>query len=249
MKNLIKAIVSIVLIGVIVALCMVISFCVFKYSPHDTNPNMTITAHTGCEGTDMNTIEAMEAGYKAGADIIEFDLTFKSDGTPVLSHGNPNKAKATFEDACMFLVEHPTLRANIDVKSTENMPAVLTLITSYGLNLRVFFTGVKEEFVDAVRTGCPGIAYYYNCYPNPFKTNSQDYLEDLVATVKEKGAIGINMHHMFVTKKLVKVFHDNGLKVSIWTVNDPYSMTRALYYAPDNITTKHPLTMVNKAKN
>ena len=57
------------------------------------------------------------------------------------------------------------------------------------------------------------------------------------------------MHHMFVTKKLVKVFHDNGLKVSIWTVNDPYSMTRALYYAPDNITTKHPLAMVNKAKN
>ena len=249
MKALFKAIISIVLIGIIVALAMGISFCVFKYAPHDDNPYMTITAHTGCEGTDMNTIEAMEAGVKAGADIIEFDLMFTSDGTPVLAHTNPTKAKATFEDACKFLLEHPTLRANIDVKKTDNMPAVYTYIVTYSLQTRVFFTGVKEEFVDAVRTGCPGIAYYYNCYPNPLKTNSQDYLNDLAKKVKEKGAIGINMHHLFVTKKLVKTFHDNGLLVSIWTVNDPYSMTRAIYYAPDNITTKHPTTLVNKVKH
>ena len=247
--KLIKAIVSIVIIGIIVALAMGISFCVFKYAPHDDNPYMTITAHTGCEGTDMNTIEAMEAGVKSGADIIEFDLMFTSDGTPVLSHTNPKKAQATFEDACKFLLEHPTLRANIDVKKADNMPAVFTYIVTYSLQTRVFFTGVKEEFVDAVRTGCPGIAYYYNCYPNPLKTNSQDYLNDLAKKVKEKGAIGINMHHLFVTKKLVKTFHDNGLLVSIWTVNDPYSMTRAIYYAPDNITTKHPTTLVNKVKH
>ena len=244
MKALIKAIFAIILIGIIVGAAFVISYCVFRYAKHDTNPNMTITAHTGCEGTKANTIEAMEAGYKAGADIVEFDLNFDGD-KPVLSHGKVKGGETTFEDACKFLAEHPTLKANIDVKKTDNMPAVLTLITAYGLNLRVFFTGVGKDKVETVKTGCPGIAYYYNCYPNLLKINNQKYLDELAQEVKDSGAIGINMHQLFISKKLVKTFHDNGLLVSIWTINDPYFATRAIYYAPDNITTKRPVMVKN----
>ena len=244
MKALFKTIIALLMLGIIVSACFVVSFCVFKYADHDTNPHMTITAHTGCEGSKANTVQSMEAGYNAGADIIEFDLNFDGD-KPVLAHTKVKGGETTFEDACKFLAEHPTLKANIDVKKTDNMPAVMALITTYGLNLRVFFTGVKEEFVEAVKTGCPGIAYYYNCYPNLLKINNQKYLDELVQTVKDKGAIGINMHQLFISKKLVKTFHDNGLLVSIWTINDSYFATRALYYAPDNITTKRPAMLKN----
>ena len=43
----------------------------------------TVTAHTGCEGERDNTLESIRAGAQAGADIVEIDLHFLSDGTPV----------------------------------------------------------------------------------------------------------------------------------------------------------------------
>ena len=46
---------------------------------------VTITAHSGCMGYPDNSIEAMEAGIAVGANIVEFDLYFTADGTPVLS--------------------------------------------------------------------------------------------------------------------------------------------------------------------
>ena len=87
------------------------------------------------------------------------------------------------------------------------MPEVFNLIKFYNLINRVFFTGVVEEFVESVRNGCPGIPYYLNYKPNFFKINSQNYIKELVKIVKECGAIGINMPHYYLSKKLVKIFH------------------------------------------
>ena len=62
----------------------------------------------------------------------------------------------------------------------------------------------------------------------------------LVEKVKNAGAIGINFKYTGATKELVKVFHENGLLVSIWTVNSKWRMKKILSFAPDNITTRHP---------
>ena len=121
------------------------------------------------------------------------------------------------------------------------MPSVFHLINLYNLSNRVFFTGVKEEFVEPVRTGCPGITYYLNCKPEFLKIHCQQYINDLVNKVKDCSAIGINMRLYYLSGKLVKTFHEKGLLVSVWTVNDRYFIQRAIYYGPDNITTKNPL--------
>ena len=95
--------------------------------------------------------------------------------------------------------------------------------------------------MEAVRTGCPGIAYYLNYKPEFLKVHSQQYINELVNNVNDCSAIGINIRHYYLSGKLVKTFHENNLLVSVWTVNDGYSMQRAIYYGPDNITTKNPL--------
>jgi glycerophosphoryl diester phosphodiesterase len=58
--------------------------------------------------------------------------------------------------------------------------------------------------------------------------------------VKDNGAIGINFNKDSATKELVDTFHNNGLLVSIWTVNEEKDMHKILYFAPDNITTRNP---------
>ncbi|NGM82006.1 glycerophosphodiester phosphodiesterase [Paenibacillus sp. 7124] len=45
-----------------------------------------ITAHTGCMNTPDNTLLSVEAGIRAGADIIEDDIRVTKDGIPVLAH-------------------------------------------------------------------------------------------------------------------------------------------------------------------
>ena len=62
----------------------------------------------------------------------------------------------------------------------------------------------------------------------------------LVEKVKNAGAIGINFNHKSASKELVDIFHENGLLVSIWTVNNKLKMRRILTFAPDNITTRKP---------
>lgn len=48
---------------------------------------MLIIGHRGAAGlAPENTLEALRAGMKAGADILEFDVRITKDGVPILSH-------------------------------------------------------------------------------------------------------------------------------------------------------------------
>ncbi|MBR6634179.1 MAG: hypothetical protein IKL41_00960, partial [Clostridia bacterium] len=70
------------------------------------------------------------------------------------------------------------------------------------------------------------------------------YLKSLVDKVKANGAIGINFNKNNATKRLVNAFHKNGLLVSIWTVDEKRKMKKIISLSPDNITTRHPDTLI-----
>ena len=222
-----------------------LSYCKFKYGKIYYNDNMTITAHTGCNGKEPNSIASLEDGYKSGAQILEFDLYFDKNGVPYLSHNELKGGEIKLEEAFKFFINNPGVKGNIDVKKVDYMSTVFDLITSYNLSDRVFFTGVEEKFVEAVKYGCPGIPYYLNYKPKFLKINSQQYINELVNIVKKAGAIGINMNHYFLSEKLIKIFHEKGLLVSVWTLNEEYYMFRAIYYGPDNITTQKPSKLMH----
>lgn len=200
----------------------------------------TITAHTGCMNTVENSVESMEKGISNGADIIEFDVQFLPDGTPVLAHDEPTGSESRLEFAFEFLANHKDVKANVDIKATVNMPEIQRLAEEYDVMEQIFFTGVGDDFVDAVKTGCPDISCYLNVSVEKAKAKDREYLEHLVEKVKNAGAVGINFNYESATKELVDVFHENGLLVSIWTVNDKYNMYKVLSFAPDNITTRNP---------
>lgn len=204
-------------------------------------PNgFTYTAHTGCVDTKDNSLAAIESGAKYGADIVEFDLNFLPDGTPVLSHDKPKGKEVTLEEAFKKVSEYKNLKANVDVKNVQNIKAVYPLAKKYGLEKRIFYTGVTTDFLEAVKTDSPEISYYLNVSVDKPRKQTPEYLENLVKTVKDSGAVGINFNKDHATKKLVDTFHENDLEVSIWTVNKKRKMYKILFLAPDNITTRRP---------
>lgn len=203
-------------------------------------PDFTVTAHTGCMETEENSIESMEKGIANGAKTVEFDVRFDNSGTPVLSHDEPAGGEVTLDEAFKFLSEHAEIKANVDLKSTENLAEVQNLAEKNGVIDRIFFTGVNESFVSAVKKDCPEIKYYLNMNVDKKKADDREYILSLVSEVKNQGAIGINFDKGSATKLLCDVFRENGLLVSIWTVNKEAEMHKILNFAPDNITTKEP---------
>lgn len=212
-----------------------------KYKEEITSlpKNFTVTAHSGSMKTPQNSIQSILIGAQ-NADIIEFDLNFTKDKAAVLSHDEPKGGEVTLNEAFEALASIKKTKANVDIKSTANLSAIEKSAEQYGVSERIFFTGVDENMVGEVQRQCSNVPYYLNVGVDAKKNEDNGYLLSLVEKVKENGAVGINMHFGGASKKLVEVFHENGLLVSIWTVDKKKDMYKILSYSPDNITTRNP---------
>ena len=213
----------------------------YKNQPLNLPREFTYTAHTGCCGTEDNSLDAIKVGVEQGADIVEFDLYFNNENIAVLSHDEPKGNEITLDEAFKLVATYKDIKVNVDVKlCDDNLHVVYDLAEKYNITDRIFFTGINFEDIEIVKKECPTVPYYLNY--DVLKANKQttDYLNDLVKIVKDNGAVGINFNKDSATKELVDTFHNNGLLVSIWTVNEEKDMYKILYFAPDNITTRNP---------
>ena len=201
------------------------------------NERITVTAHSGCMGLPDNSIEAMEAGVGAGAQIVEFDLRYTADGKPVLSHDEPKAGQTcvALADAFRFLCAHEGITANIDVKSTQYLDAVLPLAREIGVADRIFLTGLEEKDIPAAKEKCPGIPYYLNTDVHLFS-----HPETPAKKALALGAAGINIRWKSASPRLVHACHKLGVQVSVWTVNKPRQIVRMARIGADNITTRRP---------
>lgn len=202
--------------------------------------DFTYTAHTGCCKTDDNSIASIEAGASYGAQIVEFDLRFDENENPVLSHDEIVGGEVTLDEAFKKVSDYEALKVNVDLKSYTALWQVQEIASKYNILPRIFFTGVGEENVDVVKMSCPAVEYYLNVDVEKPSEHTEEYLASLVAKVRECGAIGINFNKDSASKALVDYFHENGLLVSIFTVDEKVEMYEILSYAPDNITTRKP---------
>lgn len=231
---------SAVAIGTAAAVVALVSYNNMKQKKVVLPRGFTVTAHTGCENTEDNSLEAIRKGYESGADIVEFDLNFTSDGTPVLAHDEAESDSVTLDSAFALIAEKEGLYVNVDCKKTDNLTEVSALAEKYGIKDRIFYTGIEEKDVDAVRTQTPDVTYWLNLEVDKSKNKDAAYLNSLCDKVIKCGAVGINMNHRSCSEELTKVFHERGLLVSIWTVNSEYDMVKTLGYGADNITTRKP---------
>ena len=211
--------------------------------------DFTVTCHAGSFRTKPNTIDSIVTAVEWGADIVEFDVSFRPDGTAVIIH-NSSPAQnqgVLLDDALSVVAKSKKCRINLDIKSTANLPEVDRLVNKHGLFERVFYTGVFEHWVDAVKT-TSAIPYYLNHNITETEASDEKSALEIIEKTKNLGAIGINSQYKFASKEFCKTAHKNGILVSLWTVNKPSEMKKILETAPDNITTKKPniLTLIAK---
>ena len=200
------------------------------------NAKPLITAHSGCMGTPQNSIASVKKGIESGADFIEVDLNFAEDGTPVLSHDSPKGGETLYKDALDVLKNSPKVEFNLDVKSTANLKEAIAMAERAGVADRIFFSGVKEEFVAEFKKQCPKARFYYNV-----NVGKRTDIGKLITRAKEIGALGLNLNYKGASEKLVRKCHDAGLLVSVWTVDKKKDIDRMKKLGVDCLATNNPV--------
>lgn len=202
--------------------------------------NFTITAHTGSFDTAENSIESIESAIRNNVAVLEFDVRQRPDGTLVMAHdivvtnNNGVEIKDAFE-----LLKNTDIMINLDIKETRTLNALHDLLVEYNLLDHAFLTGIEAINVNDVKqSNCRDMDYYLNCQPSRIKIFGEDYQQKLLKTLEETGAVGVNCNYKYAGATLSQVLHNNGYKLSVWTVNEKSAAKRALMMKPDNITTK-----------
>lgn len=209
----------------------------------------TVTFHAGALNTKPNTLESIRAALDYGAKVVEFDVTFRPDGTAVIIHSDAPKATegVLLDEALAVVADSKECKINLDIKSTANLPMVDELVKKYGLFERVFYTGVFEDWVETVKN-TSSIPYYLNHKLTKEESYDEVLLQKLADKIISLGAIGLNSNFKNASAAATRVMHQNGLLVSLWTANKASDMARVIACLPDNITTKKPhilLKMLN----
>lgn len=220
----------------------------YKKSRPELPKGFTVTAHTGCMGTDENSLDSIKKGAENGVQVVEFDLYFDKNGNPVLAHDEPVGGEISLDEAFALLSKYENLKANVDVKTLDNLEKVYPLAKKNGVEERIFYTGIGEDDIKTVEEKSPEVSYYLNVDVDKSKNTDKEYLQSLVEKVQNSGAVGINFNYKSASKELVETFHENDLLVSIWTVDDEYNMYKILSLAPDNITSRNPDKVLEKLK-
>lgn len=209
--------------------------------PEDLPEDFTITFHAGFNGTKENTVESVKEAVKKDPQIIEFDVTFRKDGTPVMIHSsNPGDNEGELlDDAFAVVATHPSCLMNLDIKNPSNLPAVEALLEKHGIKERAFYTGIGEDWVDITKKTST-VPYYLNHFLTIKEATDEAAALELVEKIKSLGAIGLNSNFLNANKKFVDIARKNGILVSFWTANKKIEMKYVLSSCPDNITTEHP---------
>ena len=233
-------------ISFLLSVCLVIGVTAYAinktYDGRTLNfvQGFTVTAHTGAFDTPENSMESVQAAIENNVQIIEIDIRQRPDKTLVISHDIVvmNNEGTPLADVFALLQQDDCL-INLDIKETRTLDPLHDMLVEYNLLSRAFLTGIDQMNVNAVKeSSCADMDYYLNCQPSRIKIFTDDYKVKIIDLLKETGAVGINCNYKYACATLSNLLHENGYKLSVWTVNTKFEMKRMLVTQPDNITTK-----------
>lgn len=214
----------------------ILSRAAFFFEQPKVYKNFKVTGHTGSPGTTANTIPSLRYSLQSGAEMVEFDLNYNSNGVAVLAHDDPDSSQTTLEEAFALVAKYVDVQVNVDIKNKYAVEQVQELAIKYGILDRIFYTGLFEYDVDYVKEHSPLVSYFLNAASSP---NTEECARLCDKAVK-LGAMGLNFGYRDLSEEIVAAAHERGLLISVYTVNDLKDMRECLKYDVDYITTEYP---------
>ncbi len=199
----------------------------------------TITANMGAFGVSAP-LDFVNAAIENEVQVIELDIRQRPDGTIVLSHDIvvTNNDGVPLGEA-FELIKPTSVGINLNIKEMRTLNGLYQLLVEYNLVDRCFMTGIEVRQAQTVKeSDCKDIPFYVNYMPSRTKVFMDDYRQKLLDMLAETGAIGINCYFQYAGTTLSELLHQNGYKLSVWTVDSERIVKKMLMASPDNIITK-----------
>lgn len=228
-----------------------------------------IIAHRGASGyAPENTMASFQMAQKLGSQGIELDVQLTKDGVPVVIHDElldrttnlcGQVSTYTWEelrqaDAGSWMGEAwreekvPALEEvldafsgmflNIELKnSVVSHPGleekVISLITRYCDLANVILSSFNPQSVQRIKQLAPEISTGFLYETEPEHTSAIGFAVELLADA-------VHPDYQLLTEEKVYTFHEHGLLVNTWTVNDPEEMKKMVRMGVNGIITNYP---------
>jgi len=214
-----------------------------------------IIGHRGASAVaPENTIAAFEAAIAAAADGVEFDVRLSSDGVPVIIHDDTlhrthglrrRVGDLTAEE--LRAVDVPTLRDLFELMLHNDLLLCLEIKGSSAQLAQRCCDLVREfAFEERVIVECFDLHVLKLV---DLKTAAlfepRIYTDkNLIERAIEVGASVLALHHRLAKPQLVEKAKLAGLRVVVWTVDDPVWIERARSLGIEAVITNHPARMI-----
>lgn len=202
-----------------------------------------VFAHRGAPapGVPPNSIAAVAAALRAGANAIESDIQLTADGVPVLAHrvvgaGKPirRNLRADLDD------NYPTLadlweRCGVDFDLALDMadpraaPAIVALARRYGALERLWLTYWRLPLLRRWRALWPEVRLIYSTLA------LAPFLRGTAARAVSAGVDAINLHRWLLGARTAATVHAAGLRLFVWGLRTDAHVQHALKLGADGV--------------
>ena len=216
-----------------------------------------IIGHRGASAVaPENTIAAFQAAIDAGADGIEFDVRLTGDGVPVVIHDETLYRTAG--------VRGRVADMSFDQVNQYDVPSVEQLFDLFKSNELILHLELKEKQVQLIEQCCRLVESYglkdrtvFSCFEHSalqtiknidstLKTAALFHSSDafILERARAIGADGLALHHRLVNARLLEDANRAGLKVAVWTVDDPIWVKHARAMNIHALITNNPSALI-----
>lgn len=197
---------------------------------------------------------AFKAAIAKGADGVEFDVRLSRDGVPVIIHDDTLQRT------------HGLRRRVGDLTAEElravNVPSLRDLFELMSHNDLILFLEIKGSSAELADRCCQLVREFafeerviVECFDlNVLKLvdlrtaalfESRIYTDrNLIGRALKVGASVLALHHRLAKPQLVEQAKLAGLRVVVWTVDDPVWIERARSLGIEAVITNHPAMMI-----
>lgn len=220
---------------------------------------MLIIGHRGAAGlAPENTIESLQAGLDAGADMLEFDVRQTRDGALLLAHDahllrshgslslisqltldqvrqkSQDKQIATLEEVLDLFFGKILL--NIELKSAGSGSAVTQLLETRYIKRKsdwdsVILSSFKAKELSEARDASAEINLALLHAHNPFA---------FVAFERKLKLTAVGFHRLYVSRLAMQIAKKAGLFTYVYTVDRPHAALLLQQKGIDGIVTNYP---------
>jgi len=195
--------------------------------------------HRGAKGhSPENTIESFEKALALGCDEVETDVWLADDGRLLISHDRPGPdVKLTLEEVLDFcrgkMGVNVELKCEMSEKGAHETGASVGKLLADRRDPDAYVSSFWWAGLEGSRVAGPAVRRAFLFADSPDRSS-------LMESARGMRLWALHPNRTYVTPEIVKAAHSTGVKLNVWTVNEPREIALLGEWGVDGIMSDFP---------